>query len=236
MMNCIVVDDEPAAIEILASYIEQTPFLHLLESFRDPLQALEHSRNQQISVAFLDIDMPGLTGLQLANLLAGNGVGIVFCSAYPEFAVESYEQGAVDYLLKPVPFERFLKATERLHKRFESASSPSVMSEKETGNIFIKSGSVIHQVEINDLRYMKKDGHYVTLVTGKGSLLSRMTMEELLDALPNEQFQRVHKSFVVALKRVAMVHRHHLIVDGEEIPIGGNYRKELLDRIHYSGS
>ncbi len=236
MMNCIVVDDEPAAIEVLASYIEQTSYLHLLKSFRDPLQALDFSRDQQIDVAFLDIDMPGLTGLQLANLLAASGVKIVFCSAYPEFAVQSYEQGAVDYLLKPVPFERFLKAAERLHRRFEATGAASTSTGKTPGHVFVKSGSVIHQIDVNDLRYMKKDGHYVTLVTGKGLLLSRMTMEELLTTLPDEKFQRVHKSFVVALDRIAAVHRHHLIVDGEEIPIGGNYRKELLNRIHYSGS
>lgn len=234
MLRCIAVDDEPPALEILESYIEQAPQLEWIDGFRDPLKALEFCRMESVDVAFLDIDMPGLTGLQLARLLANSGVSIVFCTAHPEFAVESYEQGAVDYLMKPIAFDRFLTAVDRVDAlRSQEGTTPATT---ENDRVFLKSGSVIHQLEVSSLLYMKKEGHYMHVVTPSGMILTRMTVEELLDMLPDREFVRVHKSYVVGIRHIAAVHRHHLIVQGEEIPIGGNYRKDLLDRIDYAGS
>jgi DNA-binding LytR/AlgR family response regulator len=237
MLRCIVVDDEAAAIEVLESYIEQAPQLELAASFRDPLKAFAYLESEEIDVGFFDINMPGLSGLQLAQLVRDKGISIIFCTAHADYALESYELPAVDYLLKPISFDRFLKAVAKVQRQDPIGSSHGTTSEsKSKDNLFVKSGPKIHQLRISDLLYMKKDGHYVMIVTEKESLLSRMNVAELLDMLPPDNFQQVHKSFVVALNKITLVDRHFLMIKNEEIPIGGNFRKALLDRIDYSGS
>lgn len=234
MLRCVAVDDEAAGLQVLETYINQTPDLELQSMFSDPVEALAAINQSTPDVAFLDIDMPGLDGLALSRLMNDHHCAIVFCTAYPQYAPDSYELGAVDYLLKPFSYERFLKAVERIRSRARMTDKQENQEQRET--LFIKSGSKIHQVSIADIHYLKKDGHYMLIHTKQGQLVSRMSMDEILAVLPMESFQRVHKSWVVSIDKISLIERHHLVILGEEIPIGSTYRNALLERIDHTGS
>jgi two-component system LytT family response regulator len=184
-----------------------------------------------------DIDMPELSGLRLGELVDRRKIRLVFCTAYAEFAAESYELQALDYLLKPISFERFLKAVAKAQEAFPGpdAGSPARSKETSPSHLFIKSGPKIHRLRTSDLLYMEKDGHYVVFHTASGELLSRMNIPELLAVLPEGKFARVHKSFVVALGQIDSIEKHTVIVRGKEIPIGESYRADFLRRIRTAG-
>ncbi|MBN2414652.1 response regulator transcription factor [bacterium] len=234
MLRCVVVDDEQGAVDILRDYIGQTPDMEMGASFRDPVEALNYITRNGVDLAFLDIDMPNLSGMQLAELLRERKVMIVFSTAYAEFAVESYEKNAVDYLLKPVPYERFLKAVERARSAARKTSPPASAGGKNI--FFVKSGSRIHQLDMDYLLFMKTDGHYVEFHSVHGTVLSRMTMDELLAGLPAGCCARVHKSYVAVLDKIETIERDHVLIAGKEIPIGRSYREEFLKQITYAGN
>jgi len=237
MLKCIVVDDDVTGIDVLSSYIQKVQDLELVSSFRDPLEALAFLESETCDIAFLDINMPGINGLQLAKLVESKDISIIFCTAYSEFALESYEISAIDYLLKPVPMDRFLKAIAKIRKsRIKGNEIQNGNMKQDSERIFFKCSNKIQQVDISDLLYMKKDGHYLWITTKKETLFSRMSIPELLSALPDNGFIQVHRSFVVALDHIKEVEKHHLMVNNEEIPIGNTFRKELLEKIKYAGS
>ena len=237
MIRCLVVDDEAGAVEILCRYIEKTPGLKLAKSFRNALDALAYLRTHEIDLAFLDIDMPELNGLRLGEMIDRRKTRLIYCTAYAEFAVESYELEALDYLLKPIAFERFLKAVAKAQEvpREPAAGDLGRSDAAASSHLFIKSGAKIHRLRIRDLLYMEKDGHYVVFHTASSEWLSRMNMPELLAALPEGKFARVHKSFVVALGQIDTIEKHTVTVRGKEIPIGESYRAEFLRRIRSAG-
>lgn len=233
MLQCVVVDDEAGAIEVLESYIQKTPQLLLERSFRRPVEALNHLANNTVDVVFLDIDMPELSGMQVAELIRDLNVSIVFCTAYSEFAVQSYDHDPVDYLLKPVDYERFLKTVARLEKRMKSvARTEHAMP----ATLFLKSGSRIHRVDPHALLFMKTDGHYIVFHTATGAIDTRMSMNEIMALLPKGMFARVHRSYIVAVSRIDTIERHSLRIGASEIPIGESYRKGFMRMLDISGN
>jgi DNA-binding LytR/AlgR family response regulator len=235
MLECVIVDDEKGAVDVLSDYIQQTPGLRSKAAFRDAVEALNYIARDGADVLFLDINMPNLSGMQLADLLRNQGVVIVFCTAYSEYAVESYEKNAVDYLLKPIPYERFLNAVEKARRIIEATTERS-KSRQTSARFFVKSGSKIHQLNMKDLLYMKKDGHYIEFHTSRGQILSRMNMEELMRTLPRDRCVRVHKSYVVVIDKIETIEKDGVTVAGKEIPVGRSYRDDFMRRIHYSGN
>ena len=237
MWRCVVVDDESGAIEILSRYIQKTPQLELTKTFRDSVEALAFLTQNDVDLVFLDIDMPNLNGMQLSELIRNKNIMVIFCTAYSEYAVESYEREAVDYLLKPIAYERFLESVTRAMNRTKPYA-PKIPSEDEysTSKIFIKSGSKIHQLDIHNLLYMKKDGHYIVFHTTSGELLSRMNMTELLNTLPEDRFARIHRSYVISIEKINTIEKHFVMIQNTEIPIGERYRRKFFDRIKYSGN
>ena len=235
MLTCVIVDDEKGAIEILSEYVEQTPDLECVSLFRDSVEALNFLSRNPVDVLFLDIDMPNLSGMQLSELVRKQGIQIVFCTAYSEYAVESYKRDAVDYLLKPIDYQRFLQAVGKVRQRVPGDGVQSQSRASLSEKIFIKSGSRIHQLDLKNLLYMKKDGHYITFHSTIGKIISRMNMEELLTCLPENRFVRVHKSYVVSLNMIDTIERHELFIQGKEIPIGDRFRADFLKRIDYAG-
>ena len=233
MLHCVVVDDEAGAIEVLENYIQKTPQLLLKGSFRRSVEALNHLTRNAVDVVFLDIDMPELSGLQVAELIRDLDVAIVFCTAYSEFAVQGYEHDPIDYLLKPVDYERFLKATARIEKRLKKAAPAADVSR---AALFIKSGSQVHRVDPRTLSYMQKDGHYIAFHVPSGTILSRMNMEQLMALLPPGLFARVHRSYVVALDKIDTIQKHTILIGTNEIPIGESYRKDFLRAIDIAGN
>ena len=233
MMNCIAIDDEPKALEIIERYCQKTDAICLKATFREPVKAVEFLNREKIDLVFLDINMPDINGIQLIATLAVKPM-VVFTTAYSNHAVESYNLNAIDYLLKPITFERFLAAVNKALNIFSIKNNEAVKSE--TGEtVFIKSGPQIYQVKISDILYLEKDGNYITVYLRDKKILIRENMTDIFSIVPADQFVRVHKSFVVAIKHITMIEVHQLIINGEKIPIGSTYREPLRLRLGLVG-
>lgn len=236
-IRCIVVDDEHGAIEILTNYIGKVAWLELTASFSDPLEALNYLSRESVDLVFMDINMPDLNGLQLSRLIKSNETHIIFCTAYSEHALESYEVQALDYLLKPIPFERFLSAVNKMPTT-KGADLKNKAVELTAGHqhIFIKSGTQIHQLDTDRIRFIEKDGHYVVFKTNGKELLSRMSFTQLLELLPVDEFIQVHRSYVIAVNKIEVIQNQFLKIDGKEIPIGDAFKKQFFKRVKYIGN
>ena len=227
-MKCIIVDDEPFAIELLRSYVEKTESLELVGTFSNPVKAHSFLMKNSVDLIFLDINMPELTGMQLIKSL-NHCPAIIFTTAYSEYGVESYEYNAADYLLKPIRYDRFLKA---VYKASEIVStSKTVTPSTEESVVNIKSGSKVHRVEISSILYVEASGNYMIFHTAKEKILSLITMKEAIDILPKEQFVRIHKSFIISISAIETVERAQVSVKGVKIPVGSIYREQLLARL-----
>lgn len=238
MLKCIIADDESGAVEILTRYVRKTEGLKLVGAFRDSIEALAFLAENEVDLAFLDINMPRLDGMKLAGLIRDGKTEVIFCTAYSEYAVESYEKGAVDYLLKPITYERFLAAVEKAGRTRTDGRTPDEGHRLRTdggGGIFIKSGPRIHRLNIDELLYMEKKDHYVVFHSAESEVLSRMNMNDLLGSLPADGFARVHRSYVVALDKIDTIDRDQVLIKGVKIPIGDSYRDEFFKRIRTSG-
>ena len=235
MIKCVVIDDEAGAIDVLTNYISDTPGLEIAASFRDPVEAWQFLSTNKIDLAFMDIDMPALNFLKLAELLKSKSTAVIFCTAYAEFAARSYDLEALDYLLKPIPFDRFLKAVEKYKNSIQLENAPATDTQT-SETLFVKSGATLHQLAIDEIQYIKKDGHYVEFHTLKSQLLSRMNMDELLASLPADRFARIHKSYVVGLEHIQKIEKQFVNIGGRELPIGDHYRKAFFNIIRHTGN
>ena len=227
MMTCIAFDDEPKALEVIERYCQKISLTSLRATFREPLKAIEFLNREKVDLIFLDINMPDISGMQLLQTLSPRPL-IIFTTAYSQYAVESYELNALDYLLKPVTFERFLMA---INKASAVLSSKNTTSPDEDAAIFIKSGPQTFRVRVGEILYLEKNGNYITLHRKEGNILIRENMGDIFDLVPPADFIRVHKSYVVGIRHISMIEVHQLIVNGEKIPIGSTYRDTLRDRL-----
>ena len=223
--TCIIVDDEPAAHYVLVNYIKQNPQLELAQQCYNGIEALNYLRDNNVDLMFLDIDMPEISGLELLQTLQ-NPPKTILTTAYSEFALESYDYGVIDYLLKPIYFPRFLKATERF-------LSGIVAESNDISPLFIpvKIDSTIVDLAVADILFAQSYGNYVKIFTKAKTLLASMTTNELEIKLPSRNFVRVHKSFIIALDKIESVERDQILVNGERIPVGITYRRELSERL-----
>lgn len=245
-LRCIVIDDEPPALELLARYCRKAPHLELAGSFHDSLEALAWLPENPVDLIFLDINMPDLNGLQFARALRDAPL-LVFTTAYAEHAVSGFELDAVDYLLKPIPFDRFLKAADKARRRLSNAaedgptaaeaadegSNPgeSGSGAENPGYVFIKSGHKHVRLEIDALLYLESDRNYVLWITETRRIMALMKLDEALSMLPRKAFARIHKSYAVSLAKVDEVRRSECLLGDQELPIGDAYRKTFLEAI-----
>ena len=235
-MKCIIVDDEPKAIDVLKLYIEEIDFLEVVNTLRDGLAVVNYLQHNKIDLLFLDINMPKLNGLETINVLS-NPPHVIFTTAYTEFALSGYELNAVDYLLKPIEFDRFLKAVnkvQRLHalENYET----DITGKNKKDYVLLKSGKTTHKVLIEDITFIKKDGNYLEIYTFKKRILLRLNMSQVYDILPEQLFVRVHKSYFVALNHIETILFDKLRINGVNIPIGISYRKDLNHRLRSDSS
>ncbi len=232
-LTCIAVDDEPLALDLVVSYIHQTPFLELQSKYDNAIDALTAIQNNPPDLIFLDIQMNGLNGIELARVISHlkNKVYIIFTTAYPQFALEGYKVEAVDYLLKPFSYEDFLIAAQKVKSRFEqsqpSMSQPSV---QENSNLFLKVEHQIIKIPFKEIRYIEgfKDYIKVHLVDGR-VLLSLTSLKKLEESLPGTQFIRIHRSFIVAIDKVTSITKSSVYIDKVEISVSEAY-KENFDK------
>ena len=226
-MTCIAIDDEPKALEVIERYCQKISLASLKATFREPLKAIEFLNREKVDLIFLDINMPDISGMQLLQTLSPRPL-IIFTTAYSQYAVESYELNALDYLLKPVTFERFLMA---INRAAAALSSKNTTGLDEDAAVFIKSGPQTHRVKVSEILYLEKNGNYITVHLKDGNILIRENMGDIFDLVPAADFIRVHKSYVVGIRHISMIEVHQLIVNGEKIPIGSTYRDSLRDRL-----
>jgi len=224
-MTCIAIDDEPKALEVIERYCQKISLASLKATFREPLKAIEFLNREKVDLIFLDINMPDISGIQLLQTLSPRPL-IIFTTAYSQYAVESYELNALDYLLKPVTFERFLLA---INKAAAALSGNSGMAEDAA--VLIKSGPQTHRVKVSEILYLEKNGNYITVHLKDGNILIRENMGDIFDLVPAADFIRVHKSYVVGIRHITMIEVHQLIVNGEKIPVGSTYRDSLRERL-----
>jgi two-component system LytT family response regulator len=225
-MKCIAIDDEPFALELIAGYIQKTPFLEFAGAFTNPLKALSFLMNNKVDLIFLDINMPDLSGIQLLKSLS-NSPHVVFITAYSEFGAESYDYNAVDYLLKPVKYERFLKAVNKVID-ISGKENPKVETVRDHDNcILIKSGTQTLKVALDEILYIEGAGNYMTFFTLNKKIMSLFTMNEIMQILPSDLFVRIHKSYIVSIKHIEIIEKTHVIINKKPIPIGITYREHF---------
>lgn len=223
-MKAVIVDDEPRAIELLVSYLEHFSAIELVGTFRNGLKAFEFINNEKVDLLFLDINMPHLSGISLSKMIP-NDIHIIFTTAYSEFAVESYEVQALDYLLKPVSLERFTKAVSKV-----LGSDPAKNSIHHKSTITVKSGFETFRIDADSILYLEKDGNYITYHMSDKKIIGRETVTEALSKLP-PNFIRTHKSYIANVHKIESYNRNQLIILNHSLPIGENYRVEIMSAL-----
>lgn len=223
-INSIVVDDEPASREILEKYISNCSSINLICSCKNAMEASVVLSKEVIHLIFLDINMPKLSGLKFYKSLT-NPPYVIFTTAYPEYAVEGFEVDAIDYLLKPFPFERFLKSVNKAINKLKS-------NKQETHDhsfILLKSDKKLYRIKIDEINYLEALGDYVKVYYSNKSILVHETFQNMLNQLPKDEFCRVHKSFAIAFNKLEVIEGNMIKIKDKLIPIGQTYRSEFLD-------
>lgn len=247
MLRCIAVDDEAFATRLLASYIQKIPTLELAGTTTNPLEALQWVQEGRADLVFLDIQMPELTGLQFLKI-CGNRCKVVLTTAYPEYALDGYEHDVVDYLLKPIAFDRFLRAVQKAQALFPApapiapppppapvASAPLAVASADY--LFVKGESKNKYLKLNyaDILYIQGLKNYVSIHVPDQRVVTYQTLRDLEAQLPQPPFVRVHKSFIISLDHLRMVEGNTLLVGTESITVGETYREDFFKLIREKG-
>ncbi|NCC60621.1 MAG: response regulator transcription factor [Verrucomicrobiae bacterium] len=243
-INCVIIDDEPPATEVLKYYIERTPDFELDEIYNDPVKALDGLRSKNADVIFCDVEMPDISGLQLLESLSLNqnrNALIVIVSAHSKYAIDGFDINAIDYLLKPVSFARYLKATQKIFNHINGTNSNGAVEEGETNNailepskdyLFIKSSSKLLKISFQDIVYIEAMGDYVKIFTehvGKPYVILD-SLKHLEETLPAALFKRIHRSYIVAVPRIKAIEYKRVIISEElSLPISNTYYHALYD-------
>jgi len=230
-MRCIAVDDEPRALEIIDNFISKIDFLDLVGKFRSPVDAIDFLVQNEIDLIFLDINMPDITGTEFVKILNQKPM-IIFTTAYSEYAIESYELDAIDYLLKPFEFDRFLKAVIKAKETFNQSSgveNKHAIINPIDNKIQLKSGSETFQVKIDDIKYIEGLGNYVNVYLTEKKISTYISLKDLLEKLPKENFTRIHKSYIISINHIKSFENYQIKLDDKTIPIGKNYRKDFIE-------
>lgn len=228
-INCIVVDDEPIARDILQGYIELIPELNLLKSCISATEAYESLYEHQVDLIFLDIQMPVITGTEFLRSLRKPPL-IVFTTAYSNYAVEGFELNSVDYLLKPITFERFYQSVQKVSERVALRPPAAPLIEETRDYIFIKLDSKLVRINHTDIDYIRAERDFCSIYLGEKRLFASMHMKLFEAQLPGA-FMRVHRSFIVNLNKVKAIKGNTIELANEEIPIGANYRDALMAKL-----
>ncbi|MFZ4401093.1 MAG: LytR/AlgR family response regulator transcription factor [Bacteroidales bacterium] len=227
MINCIAIDDEPLALEIISAYASKVSFLELKGVFTDPFKAAEIIRQEKIDLIFLDIEMPDLSGMQFLKSLKQQPM-VIFVTAYSQYAVESFNMDAIDYLLKPIEFERFFKAVNKAcdyYNFIHNQHSP------EENYIFVKSDYQIKKINIDDISHIEGLDDYIKIYCGEEFVLCLMTLKSILSKLPGYKFIRVHRSYIVSISHIDSIQRMRIYIKKHIIPVSESYSTDFFKMI-----
>ncbi len=238
-MNCIIIDDEPMAIKVLESYCESMDSINVLKTFASALEAIDFIKENTVDLIFSDIEMPHITGIDFMKSLEQTKPLFIFTTAYPQYALEGFDLNAIDYLVKPIPFARFLKAVHRakfqlklrrLNKGFHKDSETKKPYE-EDDFIFVKSEYDSLKILIADIKYIQGLKDYLKIHTTTGPILTLMNFKDFQEKLPGNDFVRIHRSYIVNIAKIDLLQRNKVVIDGERIPIGESYKDSFFERI-----
>jgi two-component system LytT family response regulator len=233
-LKCIIVEDEPLARSLITEYVKKVPHLELLDAFSNPLAAMECIHKNAIDILFLDIQMPEITGITLLKTLQRKPL-VILTTAYSEYALESYDFDVLDYLLKPITFERFLKAVDKASQRLmvtQSQSLPNTtVPEAAQPFVFVKDGTKLIKVRFDDILYVEGLKDYVTIHTRQQKIVSLQRLKSLEEQLPANKFIRIHHSFIVALAAIDSIHKGEVQVGNAYLPISDSYKKTFKEFI-----
>lgn len=239
-LNCCIIDDEPLALDLLESYVVKTPFLNLKGKYLGALQAMDELQSSEVDLIFLDIQMPGLNGLDFSKII-GEKARIIFTTAFNQYALDSYKVNALDYLLKPISYLDFLQAANKALCWFEVVHRPSfpvatppseehaILQKEEIDSIFVKSDYKLVQVKLANILYIEGLKDYIKIYTeGEPKpLLSLMSMKSMEKLLPSAHFMRVHRSYIVQIDKIKVIDRNRIVFGKTYIPISESYKKDF---------
>ena len=224
-INCIAIDDEPLALDVIAHHANKIPFLNLKAKISTAFETIDFLHKEKVDFIFLDIQMPELTGFELLRTLQNKPL-VIFTTAYPNYALESYELDAVDYLVKPIPFERFLKSVNKIKLRLSSPTEviESIAVNNSPDFIFVKTEYKTVKIFLDDILYIESEKDYVAFQLKNEKILSLLSIKSVEEFLPNENFVRVHRSFIIAFNKIESIERNIIHIGKKAIPVGDNYR------------
>ncbi|MDO7137499.1 LytR/AlgR family response regulator transcription factor [Algibacter lectus] len=239
-MKCVIIDDEPLAIDVVESYVQQVGGIEIVAKCTNPLEAIILLNKHQVDLVFLDIEMPNLTGIDLVKAI-DNMPQFIFTTAYPEYALDGFNLNATDYLVKPIPFHRFLKAISRAKEKYELENkvvvSPQVTETAApvavNNFIFVKSEYENIKINIDTIIYLQGLKDYIKIYTSdtQKPILTLSSFKDILDKLPPSKFIRVHKSYVVSIEHIKAIQKSKILVADMRIPVGETYKDTVMKRL-----
>lgn len=229
ILRCVIVDDEPIAREIIATYIKKTPNLHLIKTCKNASEAIIFTQTNEVDLFFLDINMPEINGLSLAKIINKKSK-IIFTTAYRDYAVDGFNLNVVDYLLKPIAFDRFLQATQKVLQQNITVNA-SLNKELEKDFIFVRADRKMIKINLNNILYVESLGDYLKIFTDDATIVTRETMSNLLSKLPINQFLRIHRSYIISIQKISSYTNEFIEISKKAIPISRSYKKCVFHKL-----
>jgi DNA-binding LytR/AlgR family response regulator len=228
MINCVIIDDEPLAREGLANYVREVDFLTLGGIGENPLELIHLVDQQKVDLIFLDIQMPKMNGIELLKIMQKPPM-VIITTAYPSYALEGFQLNVLDYLLKPITFERFFKAATKALDYHKLLNKDNTKQEEDY--FFIKCGSKYEKIPFDDILYVEGMQNYVNIYTKKGKYVTMLSLKSLEENLDPLLFIRVHKSYIVSINKINVIEGNEIFIQTERIPISRNFRQEVLEKV-----
>jgi len=231
MLSCILIDDEPLALDLLEGYVKSTPFLKLIAKCNSAIAAIEVIEKETVDLIFTDIQMPNLSGMEFSKMILKKEAKVIFTTAFEEFALESYKVNAIDYLVKPISYSEFFSAANKAKEQIMTKSTHTGTTSYADDYIFVKSEYKLLKIELKDLIYVEGLKDYLKLYTvnSEKPVLTLKTMKSLDEELSDKNFMRVHQSFIVNLKKITTIERNRIVFGNKYIPVSEKY-KEIFQK------